>query len=446
MSKQTRATFGGKLSAILVAAGSTIGLGNIWRFPYLAGENGGAAFMLIYLFCLFIIAIPVMLCEFAIGRRTQKNAVGAFGALSKKWKFLGYNGIISSILVAGYYYIIAGWSLFYLVKSIDGSLFAPDIDYTLLYNDFVASPWPILYTVIFILLTHFIVSRGVTKGIEKASNIMMPALFIILIIMAIYVAFMPNVAEGYRFFLTPNFKEAFTPETFFTAAGQAFFSLSICMGIMVTYSSYFKKDTNLISTSLNVSLLTLLVALLAGLVIFPAVFSAGLQPTEGPGLIFITLPEIFKGTPLPILGSTIFFILIAMAALTSTISTHEVFTAFISEEYKISRKVAPFITTAMSITLSMLTLLWSFDINIFGQNFTSTFGIFDFTLANIVLPIGGFLTCIFIGWYMKPDFLKGELTNNGTLPSTLVPAVLFLIRYISPLLIFYIFLQSIAII
>lgn len=445
MSNEKRASFGGKLSAILVAAGSAIGLGSIWRFPYLAGEHGGAAFLLVYLLCVLIIAIPVMLGEFAVGRKTHKNAVGGFRQLSKPWQILGFNGILCALFISGYYYVIAGWSLDYLVNSINGSLYSSDVPFADQFASFQSSHWPIVYTMIFILLTHFIIARGVEKGIEKASNIMMPILFIILIFMAIRVAFMPGAGEGYRFFLTPDFKQAFSPETLFTAAGQAFFSLSVGMGCMVTYASYFNEKTNLIGTSLSVSLLTLFVATLAGLVIFPAVFSAGLQPTEGPSLIFITLPEIFKDMPLATVWSAIFFILIALAAITSTISFHEVITAYLAEEHNLSRKVATYITTGVTIILSLVTLLVTFDFNFLGHNFTSTFDIFDYGLANILLPLGGFFTCIFVGWVMKPSFFKDEINNYGEKPTKMANIIFILIRYIAPILIGYIFLKGIGV-
>lgn len=444
MSTENRASFGGKLSAILVAAGSAIGLGSIWRFPYLAGENGGAAFLLVYLLCVLIIAIPVMLCEFAIGRKTHKNAVGGFRQLSKPWQILGFNGILCALFISGYYYVIAGWSLDYLVNSINGSLYTSGIPFAEQYATFQASNWPVVYTIVFILLTHFIIARGVEKGIEKASNVMMPILFVILIFMAIRVAFMPGAAEGYRFFLTPDFKEAFSSDTLFQAAGQAFFSLSVGMGCMITYASYFNEKTNLIGTSLSVSLLTLFVATLAGLVIFPAVFSAGLQPTEGPSLIFITLPEIFKGMPGAPVWSAVFFVLIALAALTSTISFHEVLTAYLSEEHKLSRKVATYITTGITIVLSLVTLLVGFNIEMFGRTFTSTFDIYDFGSANILLPLGGFFTCIFVGWFMKPDFFKNEINNYGKLPVKILPILFILVRYVAPVIILYIFVKGLG--
>jgi NSS family neurotransmitter:Na+ symporter len=445
MSEQQRASFGGKLSAILVAAGSAIGLGSIWRFPYMAGENGGAAFLLVYLLCVFVVGIPVMLGEFAVGRKTQMNAVGGFRALSRPWRWLGYNGVLCAMLISGYYYIVAGWSLEYLFSSF-GPLYRSGESFSAQWEAFQLSPRQAIYTVAFVLLTHIIIARGVEKGIEKASKVMMPALFIILIIMAVRVAFMPGAAEGYRFFLNPDFSKAFSAETIFAAIGQAFFSLSVGMGCMVTYASYFKKDSNLTSTSMSVSLLTLLVATLAGLVIFPAVFSAGLEPTEGASLIFITLPEIFKDMPLASLWSAVFFLLIVLAALTSTISFHEVLTAYFAEEFKFSRRKATNLTSFLSVAFCLVALWWTFDIDFAGikvENI-SFFDIFDYTTANILMPIGGLLTCIFVAWWMKPDFLRGEITNYGALKGRAYPLLQFTLRYFTPLLIAYIFIKNLG--
>ena len=434
MEKQNRASFGGKLSVILVAAGSAIGLGAIWRFPYIAGENGGAAFLLVFMLSIFAVGIPAMLAEFAVGRRSRKNAVGAFRSLSKRWSWLGYSGVLGALLISGYYYLIAGWSLEYLVSSVTGSLYNNDITFTQQFADFQGSWKPLVYGVIFILMTHFIVSRGVEKGIEKAAKIMMPMLFVILIVMAIRVAFMPNAIEGYRFFLSCDFKEAFKTETIMMAIGQAFFSLSVGMGCMVTYASYFKNSNNLVTTSFNVSLLTLLVSVLAGLVIFPAVFSAGLQPTEGPSLIFVTLPEIFKGIPLASLWSAIFFFLVMLASLTSTISFHEVLTAYFSEELKLSRMAAAITTTVVSISLSLLTFS-----SLFGIDFLN---IFDQLTANVIMPLGAMFTCILTVWFMDRKFMKEELTNNGKCNKNISRVFIFMLRYITPALIFYIFIKN----
>ena len=436
------------MSAILVAAGSAIGLGSIWRFPYIAGENGGAAFLLLYLVCVFVVGIPVMLAEFAVGRNTQMNAVGGYRKLSHKWRWLGYCGVLGAMLISGYYYIVAGWSLEYMVTSVTGSLYGSGESFSAQFDSFLASPRQAIYMVLFVLMSHFIIARGVEKGIEKASKIMMPALFVILIVMAVRVAFMPGAAEGYRFFLSPDFSAILNSRTILLAVGQAFFSLSVGMGCMVVYASYFKSNNNLTSTAMSVSLLTLLVATLAGLVIFPAVFSAGLEPAEGASLIFITLPEIFKDMPFAALWSFVFFVLLALAALSSTISFHEVLTSYFSEEYKLSRRKAAWITTALSAGLCMLALGSKFDIDFAGLAIqqTSFFDIFDYLTANVVMPLGGLFTCIFVMWYMKPSFLKDEITNYGKLKGRAYPLLRFTLKYITPLLIIYIFLANLGII
>lgn len=434
MSENKRASFGGKLSVILVAAGSAIGLGALWRFPYIAGKHGGAAFLLVFLLSVLVVGIPAMLAEFAIGRKTRQNAVGAFRTISRRWSWLGYCGVLCALFISGYYYLIAGWSLEYLVNSATGQLYSSSLSFTEQFNEFQGSYRPLIYGIIFILMTYFIVSRGVEKGIEKASNVMMPMLFVILIVMAVRVAFMPGAAEGYRFFLSCDFAEAFKPETIMMAIGQAFFSLSVGMGCMVTYASYFKKNNNLVSTSLNVSLLTLLVSILAGLVIFPAVFSAGIAPSEGASLAFVTLPEIFNGMPFASLWSTIFFILVMLASLTSTISFNEVLTAYFAEEFKLSRRAAAITTMGLSVALSVLTFS-----KLFGVDYLD---VFDKLTANVMMPLGAMFTCILVGWFLERGFMKSELTNNETVNRYIAPVVIFMLRYITPLLIFYIFIMN----
>lgn len=434
MSENKRESFGGKLSVILVAAGSAIGLGAIWRFPYMAGEHGGAAFLLVFLLSVLVVGIPAMLAEFAIGRKTRKNAVGAFRAISKRWSWLGYCGVLCALFISGYYYLIAGWSLEYLVNSATGELYNSALPFTEQFKEFQGSWRPLIYGIIFILMTYIIVSRGVEKGIEKASKIMMPMLFVILVVMAVRVAFMPGAAEGYRFFLSCDFAEAFKPKTIMMAIGQAFFSLSVGMGCMVTYASYFKKNNNLVATSLNVSFLTLLVSILAGLVIFPAVFSAGIAPTEGPSLVFVTLPEIFNGMPLASLWSTIFFVLVMLASLTSTISFNEVLTAYLAEEFKLSRRAAAITTMGLSIMLSVLTFS-----SLFGIDYLN---LFDMLTANVMMPLGAMFTCILVSWFLERGFMHQELTNDNTLNKHISKVMIFMLKYITPLLIFYIFVKN----
>ena len=439
MSEQPRASFGGKLSVILVAAGSAIGLGALWRFPYMASKNGGAAFLLVFLLSVLVVGIPAMLAEFAVGRKTNKNAVGAFRTLSKRWSWLGYSGVLGALLISGYYYLIAGWSLEYFVGSVTGEIFKSASSPQEQFAMFQDSWRPLIYGVVFILMTHLIVARGVDKGIEKASRIMMPALFVILIVMAVRVAFMPGASEGYKFIFSCDFSKAFQSDTIMMAIGQAFFSLSVGMGCMVTYASYFKKNNNMVSTSFNVSLLTLVVSVLASLVIFPAATSAGMDMTSNevstsPSFVFETLPVIFKDMPLAPLWSSIFFLLVIFASLTSTISFHEVLTAYTAEEFKLSRRGGALVTSGVSIVLSAVTFL-----ALFGVDFLT---LFDYLTANILMPLGAMFTCIFVMWFMKKGFMKNELTNNGTCNPVVSAVVMFMLRYVTPVLIFYIFLTN----
>ena len=439
MSEQPRASFGGKLSVILVAAGSAIGLGALWRFPYMASKNGGAAFLVVFLLSVLVVGIPAMLAEFAVGRKTNKNAVGAFRTLSKRWSWLGYSGVLGALLISGYYYLIAGWSLEYFVGSVTGEIFKSASSPQEQFAMFQDSWRPLIYGVVFILMTHLIVARGVDKGIEKASRIMMPALFVILIVMAVRVAFMPGASDGYKFIFSCDFSKAFKADTIMMAIGQAFFSLSVGMGCMVTYASYFKKNNNMVSTSFNVSLLTLVVSVLASLVIFPAATSAGMDMTSNevstsPSFVFETLPVIFKDMPLAPLWSSIFFLLVIFASLTSTISFHEVLTAYTAEEFKLSRRGGALVTSGVSIVLSAVTFL-----ALFGVDFLT---LFDYLTANILMPLGAMFTCIFVMWFMKNGFMKNELTNNGTCNPVVSAVVMFMLRYVTPVLIFYIFLTN----
>lgn len=417
-------SFGSKIGAVMVAAGSAIGLGSIWRFPYIAGENGGGAFVLLYFLCVVILGIPVMLSEFSIGTATRKGPVKAYAKLSKRWKPLGYNSIIVSILISGFYYIVAGWSLYYFVASIDGTLYSGR-EFHSIFENFCASWREPLYTMLFILTTHFIVSRGVRNGLERTAKWVMPILFVMLIVMTIRSAMMPGAKAGYEFFLKPDFSKAFTIETVMAAIGQAFFSLSIGLGCLITFSSYFKKDTNLSTTAWSSSMLTFMVAILSGLIIFPAVFSVeGLEPTQGPTLIFETLPFVFKDMAMPELWSAIFFLLIALAALTSTITFHEVITEFFQAQHNYSRKKSAIVATVVSVAASIL-CLWS----------GALFDLFDKATANVLMPLGGLLTCVFAGWILDRKLFRKEISNDGKLRAPLFGVLVFLLKWVAPLLI-----------
>lgn len=417
-------SFGSKIGAVLVAAGSAIGLGSIWRFPYIAGENGGGAFVLLYLICVLILGIPVMLSEFAIGTYTRKGPVKSYAQFSKWWKPLGYNSLIVSTLIPGFYYIVAGWSLYYFVASVDGTLYSGE-EFHSIFENFCNSWQEPLYTVLFIVLTHIVVARGVRKGLERTAELVMPVLFVMLLAMVVRAAMMPGAKEGFEFFFKPDFSKAFSVKTIMSAIGQAFFSLSIGLGCLITFSSYFKKGTNLSTTAWSASMLTFIVAVLSGMIIFPAVFSVeGLEPTQGPTLIFETLPFVFKDMPLPEFWSAVFFLLIALAALTSTISFHEVITEYCQEHHNLSRRMSAAITSVVSVA-SVALCLWSSKI----------FDFFDMITADVLMPIGGLLTCIFAGWCLDRKIFRKEISNDETLRAPLFGLLVFLLKWIAPLLI-----------
>lgn len=424
MKEQNNDSFGSKIGAVLVAAGSAIGLGSIWRFPYIAGENGGGAFVLLYLVCVLILGIPVMLSEFAIGTHTRKGPVKAYAQFSKWWKPLGYNSLIVSTLIPGFYYIVAGWSLYYFVASVDGTLYSGE-EFHSIFENFCNSWQEPLYTVLFIVLTHIVVSRGVRKGLERTAELIMPILFVMLLAMVVRAAMMPGAKEGFEFFFKPDFSKAFSIKTIISAIGQAFFSLSIGLGCLITFASYFKKGTNLSTTAWSASMLTFLVAVLSGMIIFPAVFSVeGLEPTQGPTLIFETLPFVFKDMSMPQFWSAVFFLLITLAALTSTITFHEVITEYCQEHHGLSRRASASITSVISVA-SAAACLWSSKI----------FDFFDMVTADVLMPLGGLLTCIFAGWHLDRKIFRKEISNDGTLRAPLFGVLVFLLKWVAPLLI-----------
>ena len=444
-----RVTFGSKIGVILATVGCAVGLGNIWRFPYMLGSNGGAAFLLVYLLCILLLGLPVMITEFFIGRHTNRNAAGAFKELAPgtKWSLIGYNGVLAAFLILGFYSVVAGWTLEYILQAFSGSLSDKTAtDFTTDFNNFSTGLIrPIIWTVTFIVLTHAIIIFGVKSGIERASKIMMPLLFLFLLILAIRSVTLPNASEGLTFLFQPDFSKI-NSSVILSAMGQAFFSLSIGMGCLITYASYFKKETNLQTTALQVTVLDTLVAVLAGIMIFPAVFSFGITPTAGPELVFITLPNVFAQLPMGSVWSAIFFILLALAALTSTISMHEVATAYVHEEHKMSRNKAAWVVSAGAIILGVLSSL-SFgvlkDFTIGGMIF---FDFLDYLTAKIMLPLGGMLICIFAGTRVERKVIKAELTNEGTIPFYFFNTYAFFMKYVAPIAIGLIFLHELGLI
>lgn len=444
MSNQ-RVTFGSKLGVILATVGCAVGLGNIWRFPYMLGSNGGAAFLLVYLLCILLLGLPVMITEFFIGRHSHRNAAGAFKVMAPgtKWSIIGYNGVLAAFLILGFYSVVSGWTLEYIMQAFSGSLIGKSAaDFKAEFTNFSSDALrPIIWTFVFIAMTHIIIVSGVKKGIERASKVMMPLLFLILIALCIRSVTLPNAGEGLTFLFKPDFSKI-TSSVVLSAMGQAFFSLSIGMGCLITYASYFKQDTNLQATALQVTVLDTLVAVLAGVMIFPAVFSFGIAPTAGPELVFITLPNVFEQLPMGWLWSAVFFILLALAALTSTISLHEVATAYVHEEYNVSRKRAAWFVSAGVLVFGVISSL-SFGLlkeyTIGGMIF---FDALDYLTAKIMLPLGGMLICIFVGTRIDRKILKAELTNEGTIPFLFFNTYAFFMKYIAPVAIGLIFLNE----
>lgn len=449
MADNNRVTFGSKIGVILATVGCAVGLGNIWRFPYMVGANGGAAFLLIYIVCILLLGLPVMITEFFIGRHSRKNAAGAFKVMAPgtHWSIIGYNGVLAAFLILGFYSVVSGWTLEYIYQAFTGLLQGKTAaDFTVSFETFSSSiVRPIVWTIIFIAITHFIIISGVEKGIERASKIMMPVLFFILVALCIRSVTLDGAGEGLAFLFKPDF-DKITSSVVLSAMGQAFFSLSIGMGCLITYSSYFGKDTKLQTTALQVTILDTMVAVLAGIMIFPAVFSFGIAPTAGPELVFITLPNVFEQLPFGNVWSLVFFILLALAALTSTISLHEVATAYVHEEYHISRKKAAWFVSAGVLILGILSSL-SFgilkEVTIFGLTF---FDALDYLTAKIMLPLGGMLICIFVGTRVNKKILKSELTNKDSIPFYFFNMYAFFIKYIAPAAIGLIFLNELGLI
>lgn len=451
MSQTERANFGSKLGIILATAGSAVGLGNIWRFPYMAGENGGAAFILIYILCVILLGIPCMVSEFIIGRHAATNTARAYRKMSKgtPWMIVGYIGVLTGFLITGYYAVVSGWCLQYIYASAVGELSGSPDYFNAYFKSFETDAIkPIIWAVLIIVATYLIIIRGVRKGIEKASKLMMPLLFVLLLVIVVCSCFLPGADKGLSFLLKPDFGKV-DENVFLGALGQSFYSLSIGMGCICTYASYFSRQTDLGKSAVQISLLDTLIAVLAGLMIFPAAFSVGISPDSGPSLIFITLPNVFQQAfaGAPVIGyvvSLAFYALLSLAALTSLISLHEVSTAFLQEEFRITRKRAAFIVTALCCLISAVCSLslgdWDF-MQVFGM---PVFDFLDFFTGQILLPLGGFLTCLFIGWFMPKAIVRDEFTNGGTLNNKFYGAYLFCVRFVCPTCILIIFLHQLG--
>ena len=437
-----RGNFGSKIGAVLASAGSAVGLGNIWRFPTECGSNGGAAFLLIYLLCVFVLAMPVMVSEFVIGRASRSNTVGSYRVLApgKPWVVSGFMGVLAGFLVLSYYSVVAGWTLDYTVESLCGGLMGGG-DFAAFFADFVSNPWrPVVFMGLFLGLTHLVVSTGVEKGIERYSKVMMPLLMVIVLVLIGFSLSMPNAAEGVSFMFRPDFSKV-TKDVVLSAMGQAFFTLSVGMGTLATYASYFSRETRLVSSAASVCVIDTLVAISAGLIIFPAVFSVGVDADSGPGLVFITLPYVFDKAfgDMPVVEyvfSGLFYVLLLIAALTSSISMHEISTAYIHETFHLSRRRAALIVTGvcfvMGVACSLSFGLWS-ELRVLGMTF---FDLFDFLTAKFLMPLGGLLICTFVGWDMNKRVVREQLDSR------LTPLLMVLFSWVAPIGIGIIFIYG----
>lgn len=464
-----RSSFNSRIGAILAAAGSAVGLGNIWRFPCETGEHGGAAFILLYIFCILIIGVPVLIAEMATGRASRANAYDTYVRLSNDeltlentqitrdkpmgsrkwlWRFFGSLTILGGFAVLSYYSVVAGWTLEYTYQAFGNSFYGQtSTEITQSFGEFCADPFrPIICLCIFISITAGIVILGVQRGIEMASKLMMPLLLVILIILGICSLTLPGATDGLEFLFKPDFSKI-TMDVALDAMGQAFFTLSVGIGCLMTYASYFSANVNILKDSYTIAIIDTLVAILAGIIIFPAVMTVGINPEEGPTLVFITLPTVFQQAfgNIPWLCycvTLLFYLLLSMAALTSSISMLEITTSFVSEKLHIKRWQAAVILSVITIIAGTCCSLgfgiWS-DITPFGMNI---FDLFDFFVAKFAMPIGGIALCFLVRRLGKDNFRK-IVDINGTLNSdTLIGIQYFLLRWIIPLLIFIIFINE----
>lgn len=444
-----RVGFATRLGAIAAAVGSAVGLGNIWRFPFEAGQNGGGAFILVYIGCILVMGIPVILSEFVIGRSTHSNMKSALKRLSpgKKYYLFSYVCIVGSFVVIGFYSVVCGWIIEYLYQAALGGLsgHTPQ-EYSDMFSSLVANPWRCVgWTVLFLCVNFVVMSRGIEKGIERVASIMMPLLFLILLVFCVNSLLLPGASKGLDFLFYPDFSEL-TMRGVLDAFGQAFLSLSIGISCLVTYSSYFKDDTSLTKDAVTVAVLDTLVAILSGVMIFPAVFSFGVEPTAGPRLIFEVLPGIFQQMTGGYVWALLFFLLVFFASLTSTISLSEIPITFMIEEHKMTRRIAIAWTALLTFTLAVLAAL-SFnvldDVTIFGKNI---FDAMDYAASNIFMLLGGLFTAVYVGWILDRKVVHEQLTNGGRLKAPMEPYLIFCLRYVAPVSIFFIFLYLTGII
>ncbi len=454
MSEQRESLHGqwsGRWAFILAATGSAVGLGNIWKFPYITGENGGGAFVLVYLLCIAAIGIPVMMAEVMLGRRGRRSPINTMRHLADEegrhgiWRYLGWSGVVAGFLILSYYSVIAGWALAYTFRSGGGVFEGATADgVAAIFSGFVSDPERLLaWHSIFIVMTMAVVARGVRGGLEKAVRFLMPALFVLLVVMVGYAMNTDHFSEGLAFLFTPDFSKL-SQEGVLTAMGHAFFTLSLGMGAIMVYGSYLPKKVSIARTTFAIAGMDTLVALLAGMAIFPIVFANGLEPGAGPGLIFQTLPIAFGHMPMGTFFGTLFFVLLVFAAWSSAISLIEPMVAWMVENHGMSRIRAAFWAGLITWLLGIGTIfsfnIWSGDeFKLFGLNF---FELMDYLTANIMLPLGGLLIAVFAAWYMREQTSRDELALDGTG----YDAWRFLVRFVTPAGVVVVFLKAIGVI
>jgi NSS family neurotransmitter:Na+ symporter len=450
-----RENFGSKIGAVLAAAGSAVGLGNVWRFPIETGQNGGAAFIIIYVICILLLGLPIMISEFLVGRYTHANTAGAFRIVSNgsPWKWVGRMGIFTGWFILCYYVVVGAWTMHYTFLSVTNAFHeVPAKEYGDIFDNFVAHPWlPTVWLFVFIGVIHYVITRGVQSGIEKSAKLMMPTLFLITIFLAVCSVSLPGASKGLEFLLKPDWSKV-DSTTVLDAMGQAFYSLSLAMGCLCTYASYFDKKTPLAKSAVNVSIIDTLIAIMAGFIIFPSVFNIGMDPNEmgvGAGLTFVSLPNVFQqalgnGSFLAVVFSSLFYFLLFVAALTSAISLHEVATAYVTEEFDMTRKKGAALVTATVLILGTMCSL-SFGplsgLTLFDR---SIFSLFDDFSGRILLPLGGMLISIFAGWVLDRKLYRDELSNQGDLKTPYFKMLVFSLRYIAPLAIGLVFLDQLG--
>lgn len=442
-----RSQFATRMGALAATVGSSVGLGNIWRFPYEAGEHGGGAFLLVYVACVLLVGVPVMVSEFVIGRGTHKNVVGAINELShgRPYRLLSWVGVIASMLITGYYCVVCGWIVEYLVQALAGHMSGlTSAEFSAMFTGFVSSPWRCaLWTLLFLVINCLVMLRGVQKGIERVANVMMPLLFLILLLFCGVALTLPAAGQGLEFLFVPDFSKI-TSSVVLGAMGQAFFSLSLGLTCLVTYASYFSDDVHLVRNASWVAVLDTMVAILAGVMIFPIVFSYGMQPEAGPKLVFEVLPNIFQQMPGGYVWSVLFFLLLLFASLTSTISLSEIPISFLQEERHMSRRSATLLSTGIFMVLGVVCSM-SFnvlsDFTICGK---TIFDFLDYVGSNIMLPISGLFFAIMVGWVVDRSFVRRELTNHGTVHVSpfMLRLLRVLIRWVAPVCVLLVFLYA----